>query len=101
MITELLGDRTNKKTARELASITGLTKREVERRIELERKAGAPICASDSPTDAGYFIGDLNEIENQCRKFEVQIRGLCSTLKSMRLTAQKMREQGGVYNGTI
>ena len=96
MIAEILCDSTNKKTAKELSQVTGLTKREVERRIELERKAGAPICASDNPFDPGYYIGDLNEIENQCRKFVVRIRGLCSTLKSMRITANTMREQGGI-----
>ena len=100
MIAEILCDSANKKTAKELSQITGLTKREVERRIELERKQGKAICASDNPFDPGYYIGDLTEIESQCRKFEVQIRGLYSTLKSMRITARNMREQGGCNNGT-
>ena len=100
MIAEILGNSSNPKTGKELSQITGLTKREVERHIELERKQGKPICASENPYNPGYYIGDLNEIENQCKKFEVQIRGLCSTLKSILITARNMRKQGGSNNGT-
>ena len=96
MIAELLGDSENKLTGKELSKLTGLTMREVVRRIEIERQGGAPICASSGAKDCGYYIGNADETDGQCRFLSARVKSLQLTLRAMRATAKRLhREEGG------
>ena len=64
MIAEVLREgKENAIPAAELCGLLGVTRRDLSRLIEAERRAGAPICSSTA-RPAGYFIaGTRREME--------------------------------------
>lgn len=48
--------------------------RELSKRIERERRAGQPICASVSGEHKGYFMGDAGELQLYLRSLDRRLR---------------------------
>lgn len=95
MIFEILSDSSRKMSLSEIAGQLGITPREVMRIIAAERRSGAPICASTITGDSGYFRGDSNEVERQCRSLGSRIRELREVQTVMKRTAEKLKKDGG------
>lgn len=63
----------NAKTARDLATITGLTLREVTLQIARERQDGAVILSSGK----GYFLpGNIEEVLHFCRTMDSRAKNI-------------------------
>lgn len=56
----------NAKTGRELAQLLGTTYRQVTRVIEMERRAGVPICASTAAPMGYYLASSRDDIQMMC-----------------------------------
>ena len=72
MIYELLmtGEE-NATTARDLAKMAGLNRRQVSILIERERRAGRPICATCDSKNPGYYIPvNREDMQRYCRRLE-------------------------------
>lgn len=48
-------------SATDLARVLGLHKRDVSKMVELERRAGRPICATCNTKKPGYFLPETRE----------------------------------------
>lgn len=80
MIHELLRNEENPLTGNQLATITGMKKREVEMIIQKERREGFPICA----TSRGYYIAETpEELERFCAKLKRQAIEIFKTRQAM------------------
>lgn len=95
MILEILNDSSRKLSLSEIAGRIGVTPREAMRIIAVERRSGAPICASTTTGDSGYFRGDSNEVERQCRSLGSRIRELREVQTALKETAEKLKKDGG------
>lgn len=95
MVLEILSDSSEKLSLSEISNRLGITPREAMRIIATERRSGAPICASTTTGDSGYFRGDSNEVERQCRSLGSRIRELREVQTVMKRTAEKLRKDGG------
>lgn len=71
MIHEILPEGAeNARTARELQDALGLTKRQLTRAIEAERRAGHPICASTFSPRGYYLAATREEMEAYCKRLQ-------------------------------
>ena len=93
MIHEILGDSTRKVSFEDLCLILRLTPREVYEQIALERRQGWPICAGRIKGDSGYFLGDAGDCRRQIHAINSSIRELQQVRKSLKTTAEKMKEE--------
>ena len=68
MVTDILyTGKENARPSKELCSILGLSKRELQKAIEKERRAGEPICASTDKDTPGYYLAaDEYELAEYC-----------------------------------
>lgn len=68
MVTDVLGKGAgNAQTGRDICLIMNVSKRELTKAIERERRAGAPICANTSGPCPGYFLaGTREELARYC-----------------------------------
>ena len=72
----LLEGEPNAQTAAEIASMLGITPREVTRQIEQARLMGEPICAGQ----AGYFLPtSVEELRRYARAFDRRLRHIKNT----------------------
>ena len=82
MVFEILETgRQNAKTGRELCDKLHITKRELGRAIESERRAGRPICSTSDSTKPGYFIAANRD----------EMRLFCNSLSKRAGEIQKTR----------
>lgn len=71
MIYEILGEGLERaKTAREIQDLLGMTRREVTRQVERERRDGIPICASVADPRGYYLAATKEEMEGYCKALE-------------------------------
>ena len=68
MIAEVLGiGREKAKTAKDLSSCLGMKVRDVNKAVQVERRAGKPICATNSYPLCGYYLAaNRGEMERFC-----------------------------------
>ena len=94
MIAELLGDRQHKKTGEKLCIVLGIQGRELRRQIQLERIAGAPICAEvEEGNTNGYFLGDAEDCMRNVRNLQHKATGLRKSWKALTETAQRLKAE--------
>lgn len=67
--------------------------RELSKRIERERRAGQPICASVSGEHRGYFVGDAGELQLYLRSLDRRIREVRRTRDAVGETLRRMSGQ--------
>lgn len=91
MIHELLRNEENPLTGTQLATLTGLPKREVEAIIQRERRQGFPICA----TSRGYYIAETpEELDRFCAKLKRQAIEIFKTRQAMiKLATEEIEER--------
>ena len=94
MVAEMLGDRQHKITGEMLCSQLGISDRELRRQIQLERLAGAAICAEvEEGNTNGYYIGDAEDCMRNVRNLQHKAAGLRKSWKALTETAKKLKEQ--------
>ena len=94
MVAEMLGDRQHKITGEMLCAQLGMSDRELRRQIQLERLAGAAICAEvEEGNTNGYFIGNAEDCMRNVRNLQHKAAGLRKSWKALSETAQKLKEQ--------
>lgn len=80
--------------AQTLAAALGFKSvRELSKRIERERRAGQPICASVSGEHRGYFIGDAEELRLYLHSLERRLREVRRTRDACNATLCRMSGQ--------
>ena len=87
--------RENAVTARELTQLLGLkNQRDATKAIERERLAGAPICASNSYGNQGYFLAaNAEEFGRFISSLNRRVSNIDKTLQSCRETSKQMQEE--------
>lgn len=94
MVAEMLGDRQHKITGEMLCNQLGISDRELRRQIQLERLAGAAICAEvEEGNTNGYYIGDAEDCMRNVRNLQHKAAGLRKSWKALSETAKKLKEQ--------
>lgn len=78
MIHEMLSDGpANAISSTHLARVLGVTRRDISRMVEKERRAGRPICATCNQQNPGYYLPrtlkDLAIYINRIRSREAEI----------------------------
>lgn len=63
----LLQGRENARTTRELCKVLNLKPRELTQQIQNERRAGQPICSTNTGTGGYYLAESKQEMERFCR----------------------------------
>ena len=67
MVYEILSEgKENARPGRDICHALGLTARELTAKVEQERRAGKPICASTGATPGYFLAADQNEMQNYC-----------------------------------
>lgn len=81
MITELLFiGRDNPRSGRDLAAVLHCGLRSVAKAVEQERQAGAPICATSSGNNPGYYLaGSKEDIAEYCDSLNHRLTALRNT----------------------
>lgn len=72
----------NARSGRELQSILGLTSRQITKGIEIERRAGWPICASCYEPRGYYLAESRDEMERYCHSLAHRHREVERTLEA-------------------
>lgn len=67
--------------------------RELSKRIERERRAGQPICASVSGEHKGYFLGDPDELRLYLRSLDRRLREVRRTRDAIGKTLLRLGGQ--------
>lgn len=72
MIFELLNTgEANARSAKELAKLLNVDRRQISNMVENERRAGRPICASCQSKTPGYYVPETREeMERYCRRLQ-------------------------------
>jgi len=72
MIFELLNTgEENARSAKELAKLLNVDRRQISNMVESERRAGRPICASCQSKTPGYYVpATREEMERYCRRLQ-------------------------------
>ena len=92
MVYEILGTGAeNARTGREIARILHLNGRDVSQLIEIERRAGKPICATCDNRKPGYFIAkDRAEMERYCNRLRHRAGEIFATRAACLKTIKNM-----------
>ena len=99
MVAEMLGDRQHKITGEKLCTKLGIQDRELRRQIQLERIAGAPICAEvEEGNTNGYFIGDAEDCLRNVRNLQHKAAGLRKSWKALTETAKRLKAEAEKRN---
>lgn len=85
MIAELLDTgQQNAKPGRKLADILNVSVRDVAEQIQIERRAGVPICASSNARQPGYYLAESNEeIQTQVDRLRKRAGELYKTRRAL------------------
>ena len=92
----LLEGKNNAQTASELASVLGITPRQVTRQIEYERLMGEPICAGQN---GYYFPANIDDLRHYAHAFDRRLRHIKATraaLEDMLVAVTGQTELEGV-----
>lgn len=94
MINEILNKgNQNAITGKELANFFGCDIRKITQQIEIERRAGHPICANMRGKNAGYFLPETDEeLENYCKRLYHRGGELLKTRQALLATLKKNRK---------
>ena len=90
MIFELLNTGKHRPiTGSRLAEILGTDTRTVSERIERERKAGKPICATCNGSNPGYYLAETKEdAAEYCDRVSIMVDGHIKALDSPAMLKQ-------------
>ena len=87
----ILPGRENARTGRELARLLNCAPRDITILVECERRAGAPILASCSNKQPGYYLAETpGEIESYCDALKKRAGEIFKTRRALLDTAAKM-----------
>lgn len=92
MIFELLSTgKENARTARDLATLTGIDRRGVSLLVERERRAGKPICATCDGKMPGYYIAaDRVEMQQYCDSLRHREKEIAKTRRACAKTMENL-----------
>jgi hypothetical protein len=77
-----------------LAEILDMDLREVTRQVERERKSGAPICATTTGENRGYYLADgPGELALYCKSLDRRLLSIKKTRSAIERTLVKMIDQ--------
>lgn len=86
--------RENAKTGKDLAYMLNCDPRQISQRIELERRAGKPICATCDGTQPGYYLAaTADDLQEYCDKLHRRAGEIYKTRRALLKTADGMRQQ--------
>ncbi len=92
----LPGGEANAVPLRQLVAMTGLTEREVRRRIADERRAGALILSSVDPKTGGYYVAQsADELRRFINSMSQRGRSTFAVLKAARAALAQLEAEGG------
>lgn len=95
MIHELLSvGKENAKTGRELCDLLQLQIRDLTQRIEMERRAGFPICASSGANPGYYLAADKEEMAQYCNGLMRRAGAIHKTRRACLKTLDKLPAGG-------
>ena len=99
MVFEILETgRKNAKTGAELCERLQITKRELGRAIETERRAGRPICSTSDSTKPGYFIAEnRDEMRLFCNSLMKRAGEIQKTRRACADTIERLPEGGRTH----
>lgn len=86
----------NAKSAQKCADYFNTSKRDITQRIEAERRAGKPICASCGNPAGYYLAADAEELRDFCR--QLKGRGI-EIFKTRQALLKQLQEMEGGQNG--
>lgn len=67
----LLEGQENAMSGRQICALLHLSARDVTKAVEVERRAGYPICASTDAKNPGYYLAqDKGEMERFCERLQ-------------------------------
>ena len=72
----------NARTAGELQNLLGLTKRQLTKAVEAERRAGWPICANTTEHRGYYLAESREEMEAYCKRLKHRQREIGKTRRA-------------------
>lgn len=91
----LLGAK-NARTAKSLAEQFNCTARDITRRIEYERRHGAPICASSDTAQPGYYLAaNAEELTAYCRRLQKRTAAINRTRAGLEKTKRRLIKAAG------
>lgn len=98
IVTDLLpNNRKDAMTADTIGILTGLSRRDVQRAVRDERRAGSPILADTGENGHGYWLWDGKNID-ELRRYVHRVEGvaldLLETLKPLRQELKQL-DNGG------
>lgn len=94
MIAELLGDKNHKRTTDDLCSELCIDERELRRIVSVERRNGAPICASGERGNSGYYItDDPADLEQNRKTLAAKAKDIMFVWAAMGETIKKLKKQ--------
>ena len=80
-----------------LAALLNMEHRELTKRIELERQAGAPICAMTTGSDKGYYMASsASDVAVYCASLDRRLRNMQKTRAAMGDTLVRMLDQSEI-----
>ena len=99
MVFEILETgRKNAKTGAELCERLQITKRELGRAIETERRAGRPICSTSDSTRPGYYIAATrDEMRLFCNSLMKRAGEIQKTRRACADTIERLPEGGRTH----
>lgn len=99
MVAEMLNGRNDKITGEKLCSQLGISDRELRRQIQLERIAGAPICAEvEEGGSNGYYIGDAEDCMRNVRNLQHKANGIRTSWRALAATAKRLKGEEKKHN---
>lgn len=88
----------NATTRDRLALLLGCDARAVTQSLERERQSGFPICASNNPSNPGYYIAaDARELEAYLGRLRRRLRSIATTCRSLQATLDRMEGQVTIW----
>ncbi len=95
MIKELLSEGPeNAINGRDICQLLGLSMRELTAAVERERRAGAPICATNGRYKPGYYLApDRETMEDYCRRLQHRAGEMQKTRRYCMKTAKGLPER--------
>ena len=86
----------NARTGQELADYFGCSVRDITATIEQERRAGAPICASNNSRRPGYYLAaNAQELEGQIKALHKRASELYKTRRALIKALQRIQDAPG------
>ncbi len=91
MIQEILSTgKYNAMTGQYIGDLLGLSLRELVAAVEKERRAGAPICASNAEPYGYYLAADKEEMTSYCRTLQKRAGEIHKTRRACLKTVDKL-----------